>query len=406
VAAANDLCSLGIHVSPLILNQLKDKMDGPGENHFLLFSDHMIFPAKLAREMLQKNLQPEENLLLIARSENRAMAPWEGIPLDLSEDGGEAVAVSSPDESSGTFACGPALIAGRGLLQLSRCLEQAYSHEGLRNFLSDRLATDKCYVEDLYPYFCTSVKDKKTYKIARFLLLKSTRKETDGAVSRYINRYVSLLISRGALALGIRANHITLTNLVVGIASALFLAAGGYINTAVGGVLFQFTSILDGSDGEVAKLSFRASPTGAWLDTFCDQTITLLVFIGLIVGLYRDYGNSLYIFLGVIAVTSVIALQILLDMYVKKTRGTGSTVKVVKDIEEEGHSPRKAGQTTVQRVFSILFSRVGFLVRRDVYALLFMMLCLLSWQALFLWGLAVVTPGAAIYVLLYYLKKN
>lgn len=406
LSGSEDICKLKITVCPVPLHQLKERLGRKGDSHFLLFSDSMVFPHRLLQELLKNQLQNNENLMMITRPEDLRDGSWQGLPLDLTEDGREILRISSNTERPGGYGCGPALIAARGLAKLILSLQKSYSHAGLEDFFQQWLTAETCHAQEVYPYFCLVVKDKKSYKTARRLLLNSTRKETDGVVSRYINRYISLLISRVALALGISASQITVANLVIGLVAAIFLAMGGYLNTAVGGVIFQVTSVLDGSDGEVAKLSFRASRSGAWLDTFCDQTITLAVFIGLSVGLYRASDNSLYIWLGTISVISVAALQLLLDLYVKKARGSGSTVKIVKDIETEGHRPRKPGQTTVQRIISLLFSRIGFLVRRDVFAMLFMVLCFLSWQEFFLWGLVVITPGAAIYVLILYLRKN
>ncbi|MEA3356792.1 MAG: CDP-alcohol phosphatidyltransferase family protein, partial [Candidatus Bipolaricaulota bacterium] len=48
-------------------------------------------------------------------------------------------------------------------------------------------------------------------------------------------------------------------------------AVTGYTGTLIAGILIQFGSILDGCDGELARLTFRESRFGAWLDTILDR---------------------------------------------------------------------------------------------------------------------------------------
>ena len=105
------------------------------------------------------------------------------------------------------------------------------------------------------------------------------RKPTDGFISRNFNRYVSLFLSRFFLALRVTPNTISFGNLGIGVFGAFLIGLGGFWNTFFAGIIFQFTSIVDGSDGEVAKLSFRDSPKGAWIDTVCDQLGYLTFFI-------------------------------------------------------------------------------------------------------------------------------
>jgi phosphatidylglycerophosphate synthase len=63
-------------------------------------------------------------------------------------------------------------------------------------------------------------------------------------------------------------NVLSLLSFSVGIAAAVFLATGEGL---IGGVLAQACSILDGVDGEVARLTVGAGPRGALLDGFLDR---------------------------------------------------------------------------------------------------------------------------------------
>jgi CDP-L-myo-inositol myo-inositolphosphotransferase len=91
---------------------------------------------------------------------------------------------------------------------------------------------------------------------------------------------------------------VTLFTLGVGIASAAFFALGGYWNTLAGAFLCLTASILDGSDGEVARLKLQESAFGCWLETVCDYLFCLSLFVGMTVGLWRSSGSRMYLVWG------------------------------------------------------------------------------------------------------------
>jgi uncharacterized protein (TIRG00374 family) len=122
-------------------------------------------------------------------------------------------------------------------------------------------------------------------------------KPTDGIYAR-LNRSISIPISRQLIKFPITANMVTLFTLGVGIASAAFFALGGYWNTLVGAFLCLWASILDGCDGEVARLKLQESAFGCWLETVCDYLFYLCLFVGMTVGLWRSSGARMYVLCG------------------------------------------------------------------------------------------------------------
>jgi phosphatidylglycerophosphate synthase len=122
-------------------------------------------------------------------------------------------------------------------------------------------------------------------------------KPTDGIYARF-NRSISIPISRQLIKFPITANMVTLFTLGIGIASAAFFAFGGYWNTLVGAFLCLWASILDGCDGEVARLKLQESAFGCWLETACDYLFYLCLFVGMTVGLWRSSGARMYVLCG------------------------------------------------------------------------------------------------------------
>ena len=123
-------------------------------------------------------------------------------------------------------------------------------------------------------------------------------KPTDGIFAR-MNRRVSIPISRQLIKFPITPNTVSLFTLAVSIAAAWFFALGGYWNCLVGAVLGVWGSILDGCDGEVARLKLQASDFGCWLDTICDYTYYFVTFVGIIVGVARSTGDPKIIGWGI-----------------------------------------------------------------------------------------------------------
>jgi CDP-L-myo-inositol myo-inositolphosphotransferase len=115
-------------------------------------------------------------------------------------------------------------------------------------------------------------------EVARNQLRRGLTKESEGPISRYLNRPVSTRISMALAPLRLSPAALSFAALMLCVVAALFLAQGTGI---VGGLLVQAASILDGVDGEVARLQLRAGPRGAMLDGVLDRFADVAVALGL-----------------------------------------------------------------------------------------------------------------------------
>lgn len=122
-------------------------------------------------------------------------------------------------------------------------------------------------------------------------------KPTDGIFARF-NRRISVPISRQLIRFPITPNMVSLFTLGVSFLSGLYFAMGGYRNMLAGALLGLFASILDGCDGEVARLTLQESEFGCWLETVCDYLYYLFMFGGMTIGLLRRSGTRVYLCLG------------------------------------------------------------------------------------------------------------
>ena len=122
-------------------------------------------------------------------------------------------------------------------------------------------------------------------------------KPTDGIFAR-LNRKISIPISRQLIRFPITPNMVSLFTLGVSFTAGVFFAFGGYRNMLLGAILSLFASILDGCDGEVARLKFQESDFGCWLETICDYLYYLFIFAGMTIGLVRSSGTKSYLVWG------------------------------------------------------------------------------------------------------------
>jgi 1L-myo-inositol 1-phosphate cytidylyltransferase / CDP-L-myo-inositol myo-inositolphosphotransferase len=113
---------------------------------------------------------------------------------------------------------------------------------------------------------------------AGWFLRRSLAKESDGPVSHFLNRPISTRLSFALAPFRIPPTVLSLVALFVGMLAAGFLAAERGV---VGGLLVQASSVIDGMDGETARLQFRTSVRGARLDDILDRMVDAAVVAGM-----------------------------------------------------------------------------------------------------------------------------
>ena len=100
-------------------------------------------------------------------------------------------------------------------------------------------------------------------------------------------RYIELPGARALRAIGLTPNAITLVGFLVCVAGAVLVALGWPL---YGGIVFLAGGILDLFDGALARLTGRASPFGALLDSVFDRLGEAALFVGLGVYYLLDAG--------------------------------------------------------------------------------------------------------------------
>jgi phosphatidylglycerophosphate synthase len=148
---------------------------------------------------------------------------------------------------------------------------------------------------------CFAVESAGEVAKAETWLLRSLIKENEGFMSRHFERLISLAITRRLVRTSVTPDMMTLTSLAVGLSGAPFFLSSSPALQLAGSLLFLVHSILDGCDGELARLKFLQSRRGAILDYWGDNAVHVAVFLCIAIGWALSAGTPWPLALGAVA---------------------------------------------------------------------------------------------------------
>ena len=138
-------------------------------------------------------------------------------------------------------------------------------------------------------------------------LLQSLIKRNEGFMSRHVERRVSLAVTRRLVETSVTPNAMTLISVAIGLTGALGFLSPSPAFQLAGALLFLTHSILDGCDGELARLKFLESRWGAALDFWGDNIVHVAVFAALAVEWSWSVGAAWPLAVGALAITGTLA---------------------------------------------------------------------------------------------------
>ena len=316
---------LAIRITPLV-NDDWDKENGLSvlkargvlhEPFLLLMADH-LFDPKLVRSLTTLTLGDGEIALVVDGNTHNPLIDMEDVTRVKVGDGpkenkkirdiGKGLADFNGFDT-GIFLCAPAIF---------KALEQSKARDGdttlsgaVRVLAAERRAraipTDGFWID---------VDDPVAFQKAEQALLARLRdKPNDGPVSRYLNRPLSVRISRQLVKRDVTPNQISLFSFLCSLLAAGLFALGGYFALLLGGVLAQFASIIDGCDGEVARLKYQSSDVGGWFDAVLDRYADAFLLFGLTWHLVATDVSGWILFVGFMAIIGSFMLSYTADKY-------------------------------------------------------------------------------------------
>ena len=338
---------LAIRITPLVnedwerengLSVLKAR-DVLHESFLLLMADHLFEPS-LARALTTLTLANKEIALMVDGETRNPLVDMEDVTRVRVEDGkirdiGKGLSDFNGFDT-GVFLCSPAIF---------EAIEQSKEKNGDSTLSGAvRVLAGKGLAKAIpVSGFWIDVDDPGAFRRAEKALLDRLRdKSNDGPISRYLNRPISVQFSRQLVKFDITPNQISLFSFLCSLLAAGLFALGGYIALLLGGVLAQFASIIDGCDGEVARLKYQSSDFGGWFDAVLDRYADAFLLFGLTWHLLAVEASGWVLFTGFMAIIGSFMLSYTADKHDNLMR---------KRIEAEGRARFRMGRDV--RVFLI-----------------------------------------------------
>jgi phosphatidylglycerophosphate synthase len=144
-------------------------------------------------------------------------------------------------------------------------------------------------------------------RIEREYLSHTSGGRREAFFTRQIRRW-SIPISRLLLRVSISPNQVTVAGFVFALAAGLSFSIGGYWAGIAGAFLYFCSTVLDCSDGEVARGSLTESRYGAWLETISDYLSYFAVLGGIVSGEVKVAGFCDHAKAAIIAATASLAV--------------------------------------------------------------------------------------------------
>ena len=257
------------------------------ENFALLMSDHVFDPKTLSRIQRLK-LNKNECALAIDKNLDRVLDVNDTTKVLVK--GNKIIGLNKDLKNynaydTGMFICSPYIFE---VLKKTTALGKNSLSDGMRVIAKEGNLRSL----DNKGKFWADCDTWEDIKFARKKFINDLTKGEDGIISKQFNRKISTLISRYLVNTSITPNMISFTILMMAIPTFLLLASGIYPWLILGGLLIQLMSILDGVDGEIARMKFTRSSWGEFLDANLDKYVDTAAVAGMTLGFLKITGNS------------------------------------------------------------------------------------------------------------------
>jgi len=177
------------------------------------------------------------------------------------------------------------------------------------------------------PAGAMAVRDGGDRSAAERWLYRSLIKQNEGFMSRHFERKLSMAVTRRLVDTGATPNMMTVVSVAIGLAGAACFLSAAPAWQLTGALLFLAHSILDGCDGELARLKFLESPTGARLDFWGDNLVHVAVWISMAIGFSLEVDSPWPLLPGALAVAGT-AISAVLVSRRSSTAPTDATARL------------------------------------------------------------------------------
>ena len=303
------------------------------EPFVLMMVDH-VFDEQILNGLLQTSLKEDEICLAVDENLENPLVDLDDVTRVRVHDGHIADIAKEVDDynafDTGLFLCTPAVFAA---LEESMSEHNDSSLSGGIRILAQR---QKARAFNIGDSFWIDVDDERSFERAERHLLSRLSKNRDGPISRYINRPISARITRQLVNVtNLSPNAISFFSFICCTVAALLFTRPGYLPLALGALLAQFASIVDGCDGEIARLKSIESDFGGWFDAVLDRYADAFLLFGLTWHIYAPTGSNVFLIIGFLAILGSFMNSYTADKYdglMKAKFEKGREIRIGRDV--------------------------------------------------------------------------
>ena len=196
------------------------------------------------------------------------------------------------------------------------------------------------------------ITDAASANEAQRRLWASLSSSADGIVDRFLYRPLGRYLSKILLRAPFSPNQVSIVSTLVGIFSGWVFAGGYFISAAL---LLQLSAIIDCVDGDLARVFYKESRLGKWLDLVGDQLVHVAVFAGMGWGLACSDPESPALALGTSALLgTIISFAVIVRFMQRKNDRKASGLEKLID-------------ATTNRDFSLLVLLLAIVGKLDLF---------------------------------------
>ena len=272
--------------------------DRINDQFLLLMADH-LFDPDIIRSLLDHPLNEGDVLLAVDTDTQNSLVDMEDVTKVHIQNGKILNIGKTIDEfngfDTGCFLCTTAIFEA---IEEAQNIHHDTTLSGAIRVLGERqhakaVPTQKFWID---------VDDDQAFgKAERYLMNLLKGKIHDGPISRLLNRPVSIRCSKILVNFNFTPNQISIFSFLLSLFAAAFFAMGEYRYLVFGGIMAQLASIIDGCDGEVARLKYLSSNFGGWFDAVLDRYADAFLLFGLTWHVYSTNLSSLVFVIGFMA---------------------------------------------------------------------------------------------------------
>jgi phosphatidylglycerophosphate synthase len=127
---------------------------------------------------------------------------------------------------------------------------------------------------------------------AKMLLQLLVKASEDSPVSKYVYRPLSRPLTVALLHTPITPNQVSYIVALIGLAGCVLTALPSHACLIWGAALVFLSCVIDGCDGEIARMKLQYSPFGAWLDTIIDEVTQVSYFFAIGYHTYQHHPST------------------------------------------------------------------------------------------------------------------